>query len=227
MSRLTKIDAARGIEQLIRAGYTVPKEVGADATAEVWVEHLGDLDHADVAAAVLQYVRGDEHFWPKPGKIRWLVTEIRKQGPGRNPLETGELGQRYAAWERHQDHSTVNEGGRCVVCAAGCPICRAVVQWIPASRQTGGREVYAVLHDPREHERANVPHVGFPLPDWAVRMYAAAEPAKPKTPGKGIQPMPEVDPEQAAREAEWRRQQRAQLEALQGEVQGELEPVGV
>lgn len=198
MSRLTKIDAARGIERLKKAGYVVPKDAGVDGTADAWAEFLGDLDHADVAEAITRYIRdgvsdGDGQFWPKPGKIRWLVKDLRSARPGEDPMQSSNLAVRYRGWElRDNQHDRT-----------GCPVCGAMMQ--PVASQSGR---LFVLHDAAEHERQQIPHLGLPYPKWAQDMYDAADRVRAERDARREKLSP----------AAWRAQQASQMQAVMKRV---------
>lgn len=148
--RVTAMDARHQIGRLESAGYRLP-DAGAERVAAAWVEALDGVAAEDLADAVTSYIQGTSSYWPKPGALRGLAIDARRDRL--NGGQGGDLKSRYLAWE--QSH----EGG--------CPVCGAVMQIVQAGNRgvpdtAAGR--YGVIHDYGEHARKRVAHVGYPYP---------------------------------------------------------------
>lgn len=144
MSRITPIDIRREVKRLQNA-YALPRDADPDGLCEAWSEALEGVRADELHDAVSEYLKNGGRYWPTPAEIRRAALDARRGTPeARNDLRS-----QYLRWE--QSH------------AGPCPVCRAVLQLVRRERPDGSTvDRYGVIHDPFEHERQRVPHVGLP-----------------------------------------------------------------
>lgn len=175
MNRLATNEILPLLEKLKAAGYNAPKgDLGR--TAGVWRDVLGGVDLLTLRRAVDGYIANGSRYWPKPGEIRELAFSLRRDTPGmERRIEPQTLRGIYIAWEQHHEDGSP------------CPVCQAVFQkiarerkgyrWNPMEgkkypRGSTDAPFWGVLHDPRRHQAAQVPHVGLPMMREDEEMYA-------------------------------------------------------
>jgi hypothetical protein len=93
---------ATALSRLEAAGYRPPwsDSAGKRATAQVWIDVLGDLDPAAILSGVSAWLREGAAFWPVPGQVRALLAgstldpwtrcrDALAARPGHAPLPAG------------------------------------------------------------------------------------------------------------------------------------------
>lgn len=179
--RVTRDDVLAVLPKLEAAGYRMP-DAGASAVADVWVTAMEGVGPIELRRAVDTIIReGATRYWPKPADVRQVALGSRVGQPV--DVAPSTLRGRYLRWEQHSDDGTP------------CPVCGAVFQKVRRERR-GARwlemqgtrfprgstdaPMWGVLHDPRKHMAAQIPHVGLPMrPDDETMYQDYTGPAKP------------------------------------------------
>lgn len=140
---VTAIDIEPEIIRLARV-YSPPKGLPSEIAA-VWADVLEGIGPDEFRAAVRAYMRGPGKYFPKPSDISDLANVARPR----------------AARFRGDDDP------------ARCHVCGALVRDLPEHPGVPDCAVGKLgqLHDVPTHERAGIPHWGYPLDREAVAMY--------------------------------------------------------
>lgn len=145
-----------GFKLLEGVGFTRPAKSDATALAENYARLMRELSSDCVAEAFDRYAKGAEStYWPRPGKIRQLALDVRKERPMQ---AAADLKGRYMAWE-NRGWRDEPDGGM-----TACPVCAVIPQDVmPEKSHRATREptpLFRVPHDRQRHREASVPALG-------------------------------------------------------------------
>jgi len=155
---VTDLDVRRALKDLASV-YKRPDGDRDDMVA-TWRRALGEVDPRHLEEAVVEYMRSERQFFPKPGQLLVIIRRLESESYGdRRVAET-------ADWNQLQD-------GPCPICGAVMrvvtdPLAKRAV-WDHKKRVMRKRQPddppptkrLGVIHDRVRHQQAGVPIVGL------------------------------------------------------------------